>query len=123
VRTVEGSFICNIVHKKNAHCSTVVRSRYSSKSLLTSSVPLYDTDQACEAYNSWLYRENNTHDLELNALSVQFDGTNLEVNADCGNERGRPRIVAEAKQKTRLPNTYQATTQDSNMLESRNKHT
>jgi hypothetical protein len=49
--------------------------------------------------------DDNTHNLELNPLSVQLDGTYLEVNADCGDERGCPPIVTEAKQKTRLPNT------------------
>jgi hypothetical protein len=43
--------------------------------------------------------------LELNTLSVQLDGAYLEVNADCGDERGCPPIVAEAEQKTRLANT------------------
>jgi len=43
--------------------------------------------------------------LKLDALSFQLDGAYLEVNADRGDERGCPPIVAEAEQQTRLANT------------------
>jgi len=43
--------------------------------------------------------------LELDALSFQLDGAYLEVNADRGDKRGCPPIVAEAEQQTRLANT------------------
>lgn len=43
--------------------------------------------------------------LELDALAIQFDSTNLEVNADSCDEGRRERIVRETKQKTTLADT------------------
>jgi len=48
-RTVIRSFICDVIHKKNAHCSMVAHSCYSSEPFLASSVPLYDTGQLGKA--------------------------------------------------------------------------
>ena len=46
-----------------------------------------------------------TYDLELNPLPIQLDCANLEVDADGGNERRGPSIVAETEQQTRLADT------------------
>jgi hypothetical protein len=60
----------------------------------------------------------STHDLELDTLAIELDRPDLagtgqhsslqfgesyaQVNADSGNERGGPRVVAEAQKQTRL---------------------
>jgi len=41
-------------------------------------------------------------DLELDALAVQLDGADLEVDADRGDEGWRERVLAEAQQAARL---------------------
>lgn len=41
--------------------------------------------------------EDATHDLELDPLPVEFNGSNLEIDTDSRNERGRPCVVAETK--------------------------
>jgi hypothetical protein len=38
---------------------------------------------------------NETHDLQFDPLSIQFNGPNFEVNTDGGNKRRSPCIVAE----------------------------
>jgi hypothetical protein len=45
--------------------------------------------------------------LQLYSFAIKLNRTNLEVYANGGNEGGRPRIVAEPQQQTRLSNTYQ----------------
>jgi len=40
--------------------------------------------------------------LQLHALAVELNGTDLEVDADGGDERGRKRVFAEAQQAARL---------------------
>ena len=46
------------------------------------------------------------YDLEFYPLAVEFDGTDLEVNADCGNKGRCPCVVAEPEQQTGLSNTF-----------------
>ena len=41
-----------------------------------------------------------THDLELDSFPVEFDGTNLEIDTDRGDERGCPGIIAESSEET-----------------------
>lgn len=41
-----------------------------------------------------------TYDLQFDAFSIQFNGTDLEVDADGGDERGCPCIVAETEEQT-----------------------
>ena len=41
-------------------------------------------------------------DLEFDALAIELDSANLEVDADGGDERGRERVFAEAQQTARL---------------------
>ena len=35
------------------------------------------------------------HYLELDSFSVKFNGTDLEVDTDCGDERRGPGVIAE----------------------------
>lgn len=71
--TLEGSLIRHIVDKQYAHCPSVVGCRDRSESFLTSSIPY----------------------LKLYTLAVQLDCTDLEINADGGDERRGKRILAE----------------------------
>ena len=41
--------------------------------------------------------------MELDALSVELDGPDLEVYANGGDERGGPCVIAEPQEETRLP--------------------
>ena len=50
-------------------------------------------------------RKDTTYNLELNPLPIQLDCANLEVDADGGNERRGPSIVAETEEQTRLADT------------------
>ena len=45
---------------------------------------------------------SNTYNLKLDALSVDLDRANLEVDANSGNERRRPSVVTESEKKTGL---------------------
>jgi hypothetical protein len=45
--------------------------------------------------------------LQLYSFTVKLNRTDLEVYANRGNEGGRPRIVAEPQQQTRLSDAYQ----------------
>ena len=47
-----------------------------------------------------------TYDLEFDALSIEFNGTDLEVDTDGRDERGRPCVIAETEEQTRLSNTW-----------------
>ena len=48
------------------------------------------------------------YDLEFYPLAIEFDGTDLEINADCGNEGRCPCVVAEPKQQTGFSDTFEA---------------
>lgn len=45
------------------------------------------------------------HNLELDAFAVKFDGTNLEVDANSGDEGRCPCVVTKAEKETRFANT------------------
>ena len=45
-------------------------------------------------------RYEDTYNLQLDALSVQLDGPDLEVYADGGDERGGPCVIAETQEET-----------------------
>lgn len=47
-----------------------------------------------------------TYNLEFDALAVELDGTDLEVDSDSSNEGWGPCVVTEAKQETRLADTW-----------------
>lgn len=46
-----------------------------------------------------------SYDLEFYPLTVELDGPDLEVNADCGDKGRCPCVVAEPQQQTGLSNT------------------
>ena len=50
-------------------------------------------------------RRDATHNLQLDALPVELDCANLEVNADGRDEGGGPCVVAETEKQTRLADT------------------
>ena len=74
--TVEGPLVRDIVDEQDAHGTTVVGRRDGTEALLAGRVP----------------------DLQLDALAVELNGPNLEVDADGGDEGGRERVLAEAQQ-------------------------
>lgn len=45
-------------------------------------------------------------DLKLDALAIELDGADLEVDSDGGDEGWRERVVRETKQQAGLANTY-----------------
>lgn len=47
-----------------------------------------------------------SYDLEFYPLTVELDGTDLEVNADSGDKGRCPCVVAKPKQQTRLSNAF-----------------
>ena len=75
-RTVEAPFICNVVDQQNAHSASVVGRGDGPEALLAGGVP----------------------DLQLDALAVELDGPDLEVDADGGDEGGGERVLTEAQQ-------------------------
>jgi hypothetical protein len=56
--TVERGFICNIIDKQDAHCTSIVSCCDCAKTLLTSSIPY----------------------LKLYALVVKLNGSDFEIN-------------------------------------------
>lgn len=47
-------------------------------------------------------RQLGTHNLQLDPLALQFDGPNLEIDTDGGDEARRPSVVAEAEKQAGL---------------------
>ena len=74
--TVEGLLIRDVVDKQDAHGSPVVRRGDGAEALLARRVP----------------------DLQLDALAVELDGPDLEVDADGRNEGRRERILAKPQE-------------------------
>jgi hypothetical protein len=79
-RTVETLLIRHIVDQQNTHGTTVVSGSDGAEALLASGIP----------------------DLQLDALVVELDGADLEVNADGGDERGGEAVFAESQQTARF---------------------
>lgn len=79
-RTVERPLVRHIVYQQDAHGAPVIGRRDGAEAFLTRRIP----------------------DLELDALAVQLDGADLEVDADRGDEGWRERVLAEAQQAARL---------------------
>lgn len=75
-RTVKRPLVGDVVDEEDAHGAAVVGGGDGAEALLTGCVP----------------------DLELDALAVQLDGTDLEVDADGRDEGRRERVFAEAQQ-------------------------
>jgi hypothetical protein len=78
--TVEALLICHVVHQQDSHSSSVVCGGDGAEALLPCGVPY----------------------LQLHALAVEFDGADLEVDADCGDEGGSEGVFTEAQQTARL---------------------
>ena len=81
--TVKTLLIRNIIDEQDAHGATVISGGNGTETLLTSGIP----------------------DLKLDALAIELDSTNLEVNANGGDERGRKRVFAESQQAARFAYT------------------
>ena len=73
-RTIEALLVRHVVDKQNTHGSTVVGGGDGAEALLACGIP----------------------DLQLDALAVELDGADLEVNADGGDERGGEAVLAES---------------------------
>lgn len=71
--TVKWTLICDIINKEYAHCSPVISRRNRPKPFLPSRIP----------------------NLEFDTLAVQLNRANLEVDANCGDERRCKGILAE----------------------------
>ena len=78
--------ICDVVNQKDAHGSTIVRGGDGAEALLAGRVP----------------------NLQLNALAIQFDGSDFEVNSNGGNKTRGERVIRESKQKAGLSDTYKS---------------
>jgi hypothetical protein len=74
-RTVEASFIRNVVYQQDTHGTSVVRGGDGPEALLAGGIPY----------------------LQLHALAVELDGADFEVDADGSDERGRERVFAETQ--------------------------
>lgn len=79
-RTVEGALIGDVVYEEDAHGTAVVGGGDGTEALLAGGVP----------------------DLQLNALSIELNGPDLEVDADSGDEGRGEGVFAEAQQAARL---------------------
>lgn len=76
IRTVETSLVRDIVHEQNPHGAPVIRRGDCAEALLARSIP----------------------DLQLDALAVELNSPDLEIDADGGDERRGERVLAEAQQ-------------------------
>lgn len=79
-RTVERSLVGDVVYEKNAHSTTVVGGGDGSEALLAGGIP----------------------DLQLDALPIELNGPDLEVDSDGGDKGWGKRVFAEAQQTARL---------------------
>lgn len=70
---VKRPLIRNVVNKKNAHRATVIGCRDGAESLLAGRIP----------------------DLQLDALAIELDSTDLKIDADGRDEGRRERVLAE----------------------------
>merc|ERR1712093_124598 len=77
---VEAALVGKVKDEEDAHGAAVVRGGDCPEALLAGRVP----------------------DLQLDLLAIELDGTYLEVDADSGDEGGRPCVVAEAEQEAGL---------------------
>lgn len=71
--TVKRPLIRNIIHEQNPHSPPIICRGDGPEALLSCGVPY----------------------LQLDALAVELDGPDLEVDADGRDERGRERVLAE----------------------------
>jgi hypothetical protein len=76
IRTVEGSLVGDVVYQQDAHGAAVVGSGDGAEALLAGGVPY----------------------LQLDALAIELNGPDLEVDADGGDEGRGEGVLAEAQQ-------------------------
>lgn len=74
-RTIERSFVGDIVHQQDPHGTTVVGRGYSSEPFLAGGVP----------------------DLQLDTLAIELDSSDFEVDANRRDEGRSKRVLAEAQ--------------------------
>lgn len=96
--TVEGPLVGNVVDEEDAHCAAVVGGGYRPEAFLAGCVPL----RAKSSEHTALCGLQRTNNLQLDAAAVELNCADLKVDADGGDEGGRPCVVAEAQQQTRL---------------------
>jgi hypothetical protein len=72
--TIKASLICNIINQQDTHRTPIISRCNRPKSLLARRIP----------------------NLQLHPLAIQFNGSNLEVDSDCGDEGRRETIFAES---------------------------
>ena len=113
--TVETPFVGDVVHEEDSHRAPVVRRRDRPEPLLSRRVPLCVTPEHCSQLSlrqtwaraaKWEEQAGGTHNLELDALAVEFDGTDLEVDTDGGDKARSPGIVAEPEEQARLADAW-----------------
>lgn len=92
-RTVKGSLVGHVVDEQDAHGAAVVGGGDGPEALLAGGVP----------------------DLELDALAIELDGADLEVDADGGDEGGGEGVLAEAQQAAGLAHARVAYEQELNL--------
>jgi len=80
---LERLLVSDVVHQQDPHGAPVIGRRYGAKPFLASSIP----------------------DLQLYALAVEFNGLDLEVDADGSDETGCERVIAESQQQAALADT------------------
>ena len=81
--TVKRSLVSDVVDEQNSHGAPVVRNSNGTEPFLTSSVPLVvNSGEPVISKAVWIA----TYDLEFDSLSIELDGTYLEVDSDCGDE-------------------------------------
>lgn len=71
--TIERSLVGNIVHQQDTHGATVVGRGNGTETLLACSIP----------------------DLQLDALSIELNGSDLEIDSNGGDEGGRKGVLTE----------------------------
>lgn len=74
--TVERALVSDVVNEENAHRAAIISRRDGAETLLASGIP----------------------NLELDALSIELNGPDLEVNTDGGDEGGGEGVLAEAQE-------------------------
>lgn len=79
-RTVERALIGDVVYEEDTHSTAIVGGGDGAESLLAGGVP----------------------DLQLDTLSIELNGPDLEVDADGGDEGRGKGVFAEAQQTARL---------------------
>ena len=100
----ERLLVGDVVNKKNAHGAAVVSGGDSSKPFLMVVLANILQNKRMNARMTF-YLAGGVPNLQLAALVVNFDGADLEIDADGGDERGVEGVVGEAEQQAALADT------------------